>query len=74
MLVPTFDDPRCFAPGDLTVTRASVLGDERTGPSHGSWLRSPLPWHGVTFLSDDHVGITSNPHFANNMLHLLLET
>jgi hypothetical protein len=33
-----------------------------------------LPWHGVTFLSDDHVGITSNPHFANNMLHLLLET
>jgi hypothetical protein len=73
-LQPTFDDPRCFAPGDVTVTRASALGDERTGQPAERWLRSPLHWHGVTFLSDDHVGITTNPHFANNMLHLLLET
>lgn len=73
-LVPVFDDPRCFRPGDLTVTRSSALGDERTDESPERYLRSTLPWEGVTFLSDDHVGITTNAHFVNNMLHLLLDT
>jgi hypothetical protein len=27
----------------------------------------------VTFLSDDHIGLTRNPHFVNNMLYVLLE-
>ena len=66
-------------PGDTTVARYSALGDERFGITGlGSdlpyqRLRSPIPWTNVTFLADDHVGLTRNPVFANNSLHILLE-
>lgn len=73
-LVPTFTDPLCLMPGDITVPRYSALGDERTGSQYLPWLTSPLPWTSVTFLSDDHVGLTRNPHFVDNLLFVLLET
>jgi len=73
-LVPTFASERCYLPGDITVPRYSALADERTGSAYRPWLPSPLPWANVTFLSDDHIGLTRNPHFVDNMLFVLLET
>ena len=58
-------------PGDGTVTRASALMDEYPGSS--GRLRGPIPWTGVTFLFDDHIGLTANPVFTDNVLHILLE-
>lgn len=72
-LVPTFDRAECYLPGDVTVPRYSTLADERTGGAWRPGLMSPIAWRNVTFLADDHVGLTRNPHFVNNMLFLLLE-
>ncbi|MFQ5730715.1 MAG: esterase/lipase family protein [Planctomycetaceae bacterium] len=62
-------------PGDSIVTRASALFDERiaTEALQTSRLISPINWTGVTFLFDDHLGLTSNPVFTDNALYLLLE-
>ena len=47
---------------------------ERFGAAEArAWLQSPIDWHNVTFLSDDHVGLTRNVTFVNNLLFLLLE-
>ena len=59
--------------GDGTVPRFSALADERTGGEFRPRLDSPIPWHDVTFLSDDHIGLTKNVLFTNNLLHILLE-
>jgi hypothetical protein len=65
--------PALMGFGDGTVARYSALADERFGGTFRPGLDSPLPWASVTFLADDHVGLTRNPHFTNNMLFLLLE-
>ena len=54
------------------MPRASTIADERFGDVADMWLESPIPWTNVSFLADDHVGLTSNPHFSNNTLFLLL--
>ena len=59
--------------GDMTVSRYSAVGDERFGTPRVGRLISPIPWSGVSFLSDDHLGLTNNPHFVDNMLFELLE-
>ncbi|MCA9772277.1 MAG: hypothetical protein KC466_07690, partial [Myxococcales bacterium] len=59
--------------GDGTVTRASALLDERpSGPWTGP-LVSPIAWSQVTFLFSDHLGLTEDPAFTDNVLFLLLE-
>jgi pimeloyl-ACP methyl ester carboxylesterase len=73
-LVPTFDRPECLLPGDITVPRYSTVADERTGSASQPWLVSPIPWTSVTFLADDHVGLTRNPQFVDNTLFILLDT
>lgn len=62
-------------PGDGTVTRASAIGDLRPRTDRGVHrrLRSPVDWERVFFLRDDHLGLTSNPTFVNNLLFQLLE-
>lgn len=60
-------------PGDGTVTRASALGDERSGRAYEPGLRSPIGWRQVTFLFTDHLGLTRDPAFTDNVLWLLLE-
>jgi len=63
------------APGDGTVLRQSVLLDERPG-SAKPWtpvLRTPIRWNTVTFLFTDHLALTSDPAFTDNVLYLLLE-
>ncbi len=60
-------------PGDGTVLRSSALLDEREGPHHMSRLMSPIPWSQVLFVFSDHLGITKDPSFTDNILYFLLE-
>jgi len=61
------------APGDGTVARYSALMDERKGRPYEARLKSPIDWHQVTFLFDDHLGLTNTKHFHDNVLFQLLE-
>jgi hypothetical protein len=60
-------------PGDGTVLRSSALADERVGGAWTPRLRSPVAFAGVTLLFNDHLGMTEDPVFADNVLYLLLE-
>lgn len=61
------------APGDGTVLRTSVLADERPANAWSPHLVSPIDWHSVVFLFTDHLGLTRDPEFTDNLLYLLLE-
>jgi hypothetical protein len=61
------------APGDGTVLRSSALMDERLGGEWSSRLRSPIHWHEVLLLFRDHLDLTRDPTFTNNLLFWLLE-
>jgi hypothetical protein len=61
-------------PGDGTVLRSSALGDERVGGNWTPRLVSPITWTHVMFLFDDHLGLTQDPAFIDNLLYLLLES
>ena len=62
-------------PGDGKVTRASALMDERftEGTKWSPRLISPITWSSVNFLFTDHLGLTKDPAFTDNVLYLLLE-
>ncbi|MEZ6233706.1 MAG: hypothetical protein R3B68_05915 [Phycisphaerales bacterium] len=60
-------------PGDDTVTRVSALMDERVGGAYQPRLRSPIRFESVRFLSSNHIGLTKDPLFANDVLYTLLE-
>jgi hypothetical protein len=62
-----------FAPGDGTVLRSSALMDERPGLRWSPQLVSPIAWRQVRFLFANHLGLTSDPAFSDNLLYLLLE-
>ena len=62
-----------YAPGDGTVTRSSTLMDERIGGEYKPFLRSPIQWDQVYFIPADHIGLTSDPSFSNNVLYELIE-
>jgi len=61
-------------PGDGTILRSSALLDERPGSQWKPELVSPIPWRNVQFVYEDHLGITSNHEFTDNLLYLLLES
>ena len=61
------------APGDGIVLRSSALMDERTGAEWVPYLQSPIAFHNVLFLFEDHLGLTRAPSFADNLLFDLLE-
>ena len=61
------------AAGDGTVLRSSALGDERVGGAWERRMKSPVDWSHVTFVFSDHVGLTRDPMFIDNLLFLLLE-
>lgn len=61
------------APGDGTVLRTSALLDERWGGEWRPGLVSPIAWSKVTFLFQDHLGMTKDPVFTDNILYTLLE-
>ncbi len=60
-------------PGDGTVTRSSALLDERLAGSWTPGLMTPIAWTHVSFLFTDHLGMTRDPAFSDNVLYLLLE-
>jgi len=65
-------DPLGKAPGDGTVLRSSALMDERLGGDWQPTLRSPVDWSHATFLFEDHVEMTADPAFTDNLLYYLL--
>ena len=62
-----------WIPGDGTVTRKSVMRDTRTAGEAGSPMKGPIKWTGAHFVFSDHVGMTGDPAFVDNVLYLLLE-
>ena len=61
-------------PGDGIVLRSSALMDERHPEDVTSRLVSPIQWRQVLFLFSDHLEITKNPAFTDNLLYFLLES
>ena len=61
------------APGDGSVLRSSALMDERIGNEWTPKLVTPIKWSNVMFLFTDHLGMTKDPEFTDNVLFLLLE-
>lgn len=62
------------SPGDGTVLRTSAIMDER---QNGEWrpgVVTPIAWTDVTFLFADHLALTRDPAFTDNILYRLLES
>ena len=66
-------DTAKVAAGDGTVLRSSALMDERLDGDWTPTLRTPIDWTNVTFLFEDHLGLTRSATFDDNVLYLLLE-
>lgn len=62
-----------FEEGDGVVSRASALLDERLDGRGGGAFRSPLRFRTTLFLPDEHVELTNNRVFADNLLFWLLD-
>lgn len=62
-----------FGPGDWVVLRRSALLDERQDLTAFDRLISPINWSQTLFLFSDHLGLTKDPVFIDNILHFLLE-
>ena len=60
-------------PGDGKVLRSSALMDERVGSDNKGRLKTPIQWANVLFLFSDHLGLTTDPVFTDNILYMLLE-
>jgi hypothetical protein len=63
-----------IGPGDGTVLRSSTLMDERMADNLQSRLISPIHWDQVLFIFSDHLGLTKDPAFTDNILYFLLES
>jgi hypothetical protein len=61
-------------PGDGTVLRTSAVLDERVGRSWTPGLDSPIAWSSVTFLFSDHLALTQDLGFTDNLLFRLLDS
>ena len=60
-------------PGDGVVLRSSALMDERLDGNWQVTTKTPIDWSNVTFIFSDHLGLTKDPTFTDNLLYLLLE-
>jgi hypothetical protein len=61
-------------PGDGTVLRTSAVLDERVGQPWTPGLASPIAWSSVTFLFSDHLALTQDLGFTDNLLFRLLDS
>ncbi len=59
--------------GDGVVLRASALSDDRQGGFRGIGPHRPIRYRTVLLLPGEHVAITRNPVFADNLLYWLLD-
>jgi len=62
-----------YSAGDGTVLRSSVLADQRAGSEYRPKLDSPIDADNILFLPQDHINLTKDTTFADNLLHTLLE-
>ena len=62
-----------YGRGDKVVLRSSALMDERPETDRTMTLVSPVDWSQVFFLFTEHLEMTRDPVFADNLLYLLLE-
>ncbi len=60
-------------PGDGTVLRSSALMDERISGQWSPELRSPIVWEQVNFFFKEHLALTRDVAFTDNLLFILLE-
>jgi len=58
--------------GDATVPAASALLDRRDIADSGP-IDSPLQWDSVTLVPGDHIGLTREPVFVDNLVYRLLD-
>ena len=56
--------------GDSTVTRTSALAERRSSEEHRH-IERLIPWNSETFLSADHLGLTRERTFVDNVLNQL---
>ena len=61
------------ADGEAFRQRTSALMDERMGSEWKPVLSSPISWTHVSFFFADHLGLTQDAAFTDNVLYLLLE-
>ena len=61
-------------PGDGTVLRSIALMDERVGQAWTRGVVTPIAWTDVTFVFTDHLGMTRDPAFTDDVLFRLLES
>lgn len=59
--------------GDGIVVRSSTLLDERVGQKWQPRLKTPIKFNDVNFIAEDHLGLTKDLTFSDNLLFLLLE-
>ncbi len=59
-------------PGDATVLASSALLDQRDDGDTGP-VRSPLQWDSVTMVPGNHLGLTREPAFLDNLVFRLLD-
>jgi len=59
--------------GDGTVPRYSAILDDREGSDWKPLVNSPVAWSDITILFAEHLGLTSDSTFANNLLYRLLD-
>lgn len=59
--------------GDHTVPRFSAVADDRGPLPNTGIYKSSIPWQDINYLSRDHLGITKDANFADNLLAFLLE-
>ena len=59
--------------GDGIVVRSSTLLDERVGQRWQPQLQTPIEFDDINFISEDHLGLTQDRTFSDNLLFLLLE-
>jgi hypothetical protein len=65
---------RELGPGDGTVLRTSAVLDERVGRTWTRGLMSPITWSSITFLFSDHLALTQDLGFTDNLLFRLLDS
>ena len=59
--------------GDETVPRFSAAGDDRGPLPNTGIYTSPIPWQDINYVPKDHLGITKDVNFADNLLAFLLD-
>ncbi len=62
-----------YGDGDGTVPRYSGLMDERMGGEWQQRATSPIAFHSVLFLPEEHANLTKSPVFRDNILYWLLQ-